>query len=76
MVHLRVMGDYDWRLSRENVWAVERMLLRLPHRKIRRSRRRTARWRRKYIEYMKRVGKKPLYYRGREKWTPIPKHFL
>ena len=75
-VHLRVMGDYDWRLSRKNVWAVERMLLRLPHRKIRRSRRRTARWRRKYVEHMKRVGKKPLYYRGREKWTPIPKHFL
>jgi hypothetical protein len=75
-VDLRVMGDYDWRLSRKNVWAVERMLLKLPHRKIWRSRRRTAQWRKKYIEYTKRVGKKPLFYRGRENWTPIPKHFL
>jgi hypothetical protein len=74
-VDLRVMGDYDWRFSPKNVWAVERMLLRLPHRKIRRSRRRTSQWRRKYIEHMKRVGKKPLFYRGREKWTAIPRYF-
>jgi hypothetical protein len=75
-VDLRVIGDYDWRFSRKNVWAVERLLLRLPHRKIRRSRRRTERWRRRYVEHMKRTGKKPLFYGGREKWTPIPKHFL
>jgi hypothetical protein len=75
-VDLRVMGDYDWRLSRRNVWAVERMLLKLPHRKIRRSRRRTQQWRKKYIEHMKRFGKKPLFYRGRGQWTPIPRHFL
>src|SRR5215213_397795 len=37
VVHLRVMGSYDWRFSRRNVWAVERMLLDVPHRKIRRS---------------------------------------
>jgi hypothetical protein len=75
-VSLDVMGDYDWRFSRKNVWAVERMLLRLPHRKIRRSRRLTERWRRRYVAYMERFKKKPLFYRGREKWTPIPKHFL
>ena len=28
--HLRVMGSYDWRFSRRNVWAVERMLLDVP----------------------------------------------
>ncbi len=75
-VDLRVMGDYDWRLSPKNVWAVERMLLKLPHRRIRRSRQHTLQWRRKYIEYIKRYGKKPLFYRGRKSWTPIPKHFL
>jgi hypothetical protein len=75
-VDLRVMGGYDWRFSRKNVWAVERMLLQLPHRKIRRSRRRTLQWRRKYIEYMERYGKKPLFYRGRDKWTAVPAHFL
>ena len=31
VVDLRVMGRYDWRLSEKNVWAVEQMLLELPH---------------------------------------------
>jgi hypothetical protein len=75
-VDLAMMGRYDWRFSRRNVWAVERLLLKLPHRRIKRSRQRTRQWRRKYVEYMKRVGKKPLFYRGREKWTPIPRQFL
>ena len=76
VVNLKVMGGYDWRLSRRNVWAVERMLLKLPHRPIRRSRRRVGRERAKYRAYLKAHGKKPLYYRGREKWTPIPREFL
>jgi hypothetical protein len=75
-VDLGVMGDYDWRFSRKNVWAVERMLLKLPHRRIRRSLRRTRQWRKKYIDHMKRTGRKPLFYRGRDRWTPIPEHFL
>jgi hypothetical protein len=75
-VHLSLMGDYDWRLSRENVWPVEKMLLRIPHRKIKRSGARVRRERKRYREYLKAYGKKPLYYRGREKWTEIPKGFL
>jgi hypothetical protein len=77
VVHMRVMGGYDWRLSRRNVWAVEKMLLKLPHRRIRRSRKRVRREREKYRLYREQHhDKKPLYYRGRQKWTPIPKHFL
>jgi hypothetical protein len=77
VVHMRVMGGYDWRLSRRNVWAVEKMLLKLPHRRIRRSRKRVRREREKYRLYREQHhDKKPLYYRGREKWTPIPRHFL
>jgi hypothetical protein len=76
VVHLRVMGDYDWRFSRRNVWAVEKMLLRLPHRPIKRSRKRVRRERERYRAHLKMHGKKPLYYRGREKWTPIPRDFL
>src|SRR6185436_5410259 len=38
VVDLGVMGGYDWRFARRNVWAVEKMLLKLPHRKIKRSR--------------------------------------
>src|SRR5213594_4450650 len=31
---LRRLGSYDWRLSRRNIWAVERALLRYPHHPI------------------------------------------
>jgi hypothetical protein len=76
VVDLKVMGSFDWRLSRRNVWAVERMLLGLPHRKIRRSLKRVKEQRKKYRSYLAKYNKKPLYYRGREKWTPIPREFL
>jgi hypothetical protein len=76
VVHLDIMGRYDWRLSRRNVWAVEKMLLKLPHRTIKRSRKRVRRERDKYRAYLHKHNKKPLYYRGREKWKPIPVHFL
>ena len=73
---LRRLGNYDWRLSRRNVWTAERKLLRIPHKKIKRSRPRVRRLRAQYREYLKKHKKKPLYYSGRENWTPIPKHFL
>jgi len=76
VVHLDVMGAYDWRFSRKNVWAVEKMLLGLPHRKIKRSGKRVRRERQKYRVYVAKYKKKPLYYRGREKWTEIPNEFL
>ena len=76
VVHLSIMGNYDWCLSRKNVWAVENMLLKLPHRKIKRSKKRVRRERQKYRAYLEKHKTKPLYYRGREKWTEIPKHFL
>jgi hypothetical protein len=74
-IDLRRMGRYDWRLSRRNVWAVERLLLRLRHRRIERSGRRVRRLRRRYREHLRAHKKKPIYYRGREKWTEIPRHF-
>ena len=73
---MRIMGSYDWRFSRRNVWAVEHMLLGVRSRKIRRSRQRVKRERQKYRDYLAKYKKKPLYYRGREKWTEIPRHFL
>lgn len=76
VVDLARMGGYDWRLSRRNVWAVEKLLLRLPHRPIRRSGARVRRLRRQYREYLRRHNKKPLDYRGRAKWSEIPRHFL
>lgn len=77
VVDLKVMGGYDWRFSPRNVWAVENMLLELPSRKIKRSRKRVRAERKKYRLYRQQHNdKKPLYYRGREKWTEIPKGFL
>jgi hypothetical protein len=76
VVHLDIMGNYDWRLSRRNVWAVENMLLKIPHLKIRRSKNRVQREREKYRAFVEKHNKKPLYYRGREKWKEIPGHFL
>jgi hypothetical protein len=76
VVDLRVMGAYDWRLSERNVWKVERMLLNLPHKPIRSSDRRIDRLRTRYRAFRDRFpDHKPIYYEGREKWTPIPREF-
>jgi hypothetical protein len=71
----KVMGDYDWRLAGTNVWKVERVLLDHPHRAIQSSDARVDRLRRRYVAYRQRFGRKPLYYRGRERWTKLPDTF-
>jgi hypothetical protein len=74
VVDLRVMGDYDWRLSERNVWKVERMLLETPHRAIRSSDARIDRLRRRYRAFRAQHGdRKPLFYERRDRWTPLPK---
>ena len=73
---LQTLGDYDWRLSDKNVWKVERMLLALPHRPIRSADRRIALLRARYREFRKQFpDRKPLDYRGRERWTELPREF-
>jgi hypothetical protein len=71
VVDLTILGTYDWRLSEHNVWKVERMLLDYPHRSIKSSDHHIDRLRERYVEYRKRHGRKPTYYRGKEKWTPV-----
>ena len=69
----REMGTYDWRVADTNVWKVERMLLDFPHRKIATSDARANRLRAKYRAFKKaHPGRKPLWYSGRERWTPLP----
>jgi hypothetical protein len=76
VVDLRVLGPYDWRLAETNVWKVERMLLEHPHRPIPSSDRRVERLRARYRAFRAALpDKKPLFYRGREKWTEIPEEF-
>jgi hypothetical protein len=77
VVDLRSLGNYDWRLSKRNVWKVERLLLDAPHRRIRSSAARIDRLRAWYVAYrQEHDGRKPVEYRGRERWTPIPRAFL
>ena len=71
-VDLRVLGDYDWRLARHNVWKVERYLLDVPHRPIRSSASRVRRLRRKYVAFRRaRPGAQPDYY-DEGRWSALP----
>jgi hypothetical protein len=75
VVDMRELGTYDWRLADTNIWKAERLLLDYPHRRIRSSRARIARLRARYRQFRARHGMKPIYYGGRERWTPIPEEF-
>ena len=73
---LRVLGDYDWRLSEKNVWKVERMLLDTPHQPLRMPDARFRKFRASYRAFKKRYPqRKPLFYEGQDRWTPIPRKF-
>jgi hypothetical protein len=72
----REMGAYDWRLAETNIWKVERVLLDHPHRPIRSSDRRIDRLRVRYRAFKQQFPhRKPLFYRGRERWTELPTEF-
>jgi hypothetical protein len=76
VVDLRVMGDYDWRLSYRNVWKVERMLLNTPHQPLHMSDERFRAFRKRYRAFKEKYpDRKPLFYEGRRHWTPIPNEF-
>jgi len=73
VVDLRVLGNYDWRLSDTNVWKVERLLLDWPHRRIHSSDRRADWWRVRYRAFREAHDYKPWkFYPRRDRWTPLP----
>jgi hypothetical protein len=77
VVDLRILGNYDWRLADTNVWKVERMLLEHAHRPLHSSDKRFEQLRARYVAFRQRHGgRKPLFYRGRDRWTEIPREFL
>lgn len=77
VVDLRRLGDYDWRLARTNIWKVERMLLEVPHRKLRTSDRRFRMLRARYRAFKAAYpARKPIDYERRDRWTDIPEEFL
>jgi hypothetical protein len=70
------MGRYDWRWAEGNVWKVERMLIDWPHIKLPSSTTRYRALKRWYRDYRRdHGGRKPVEYRGREKWSPLPREF-
>jgi hypothetical protein len=70
------LPDYDWRLSRRNVWKVEQLLIKWPHKKIKTSDEKYRRLHARYVAHRERYGKKPWrYYSGRERWLPLPAEF-
>ena len=74
---LRRLGDYDWRLAERNMWHVHRTLIgQRGATKLKAAPGRARQLRIAYKKYMAEHGKKPLFYEGRDKWTPIPKSFL
>jgi hypothetical protein len=73
MVDLRVLGQYNWRLSSGHVWKVERLLYEIPHAKIRSSDARVERLRRRYFTFRREnPGLKPVDFYDRRTWTEIP----
>jgi hypothetical protein len=71
------LPDYDWRLTPNNVWKVEKLLIDWPHKKFKTSNRRYRQLLAYYKEYRAAHNdEKPWrHLRGREKWTPIPREF-
>lgn len=75
VAHLAALEGYDWRLSKGNVWAVERLLIDWPHHRIRTSDARHRLMKRRYLAYRQAHGVKPLYYARRDRWMPLPEEF-
>jgi hypothetical protein len=68
---LEDLGRYDWRLSKRNVWKVQRHLVKIPHRTFRTTDERYRFWHTRYIVYRNRFpDRKPIYYTDRRTWVP------
>ena len=73
---IEALPDYDWRLTTKNAWQVERMLIDWPHRRFKTSIRRYRSLLKKYQAYRAANNeRKPIDYRGRDKWEPLPQEF-
>lgn len=76
VVDLRTLERCNWRLSPRNVWRTERLLQDYPHRSIRSSDRRIAGYHRRFLAFVERhPDRKPMYFKGQERWTELPAGF-
>ena len=66
---LRTLVKGDWRLSSQNVWEVERALIKMPHKKIKTSDRRYQAILRRFKAYRKQHPEGPVtFYANRHQW--------
>ena len=66
---LRNLARTNWRLSKRNVWAVEQLLINMPHAALRTSDQRHEQMLRRFIQFKEAHPNKPFTaYKGREKW--------
>jgi len=66
---LRTLRRCDWRLSARNVWAVERALIKFPHRKLRTSDRRHRAILRQFRAHKRAYPDKPVtFYENKHLW--------
>jgi hypothetical protein len=75
VVDLRLLGNYEWRLTDRNVWKVERLLLDYPHRRLQLTSERVRYLRGWYRRFRTAFDLKPVDYKGRSRWTEIPEEF-
>lgn len=69
VLDLRSVARCDWRLSPRNVWAVERALIAMPHRKIQTSDRKYEATLQRFLEFRKRYPDRPVtFYPNRNVW--------
>ncbi len=76
VLDLRMLDPYDWRLSEKNLWKVEQLLRDWPHPPIVSSDRLFRERHRRYRDFIRNNGYKPWkYFKGRERWAPLPTEF-
>lgn len=69
VLDLRMLRHTNWRLSARNVWAVERALIEMPHRKLKTSNRRYETMLRQYLAFRKSHPDQPAtFYANRREW--------
>lgn len=69
VLDLRTLRRCNWRSSPRNVWALERALIRMPHKKLKSSNRRYRAMLRKYRAFRKKYPDRPAtFYSNRHQW--------
>lgn len=69
VLDLRMLRRSNWRLSSRNVWAVERVLIKMPHTKLKTSDRRYRAVLRRYRAFRKKYPDRPAtFYANRHEW--------